>query len=115
MKKITVKLTGENILKRAWLKKKNEKNRDWAQAKELQFNDKGIAEENVEENAEYILSWTLVGTPGDTWSLEVDDPSIYVWNYYSSTSPWKTTKISITKALVRAGYADLRVLKINKE
>jgi hypothetical protein len=115
MKKITVKLTGENILKRAWLKNENEKSRDWAQAKELQFDAKGIAEENVEENVEYILSWTLIGTPGDAWSLEVDEPSVYVWNYYSSTSPWKTTRISIAKSLVSAGYADLRVLRINIE
>lgn len=115
MNKITVKLTGENILKRVWLKNENEKSPDWGQAKELQFDAKGIAEENVEGNVEYVLSWTLIGTPGDAWSLEVDEPSVYVWNYYSSTSPWKTTRISIAKRLVNAGYADLRVLRINKE
>lgn len=110
MKKLVVKLVSQGNLKKAWLTREGQ---DLSQAIELQFNRDGIATQLVEEKAEYILSWMIVGTPGSRWSLDVPEPS-YEWKYYS-TSKWYSTKISIAKALLRASYADLRVIRIMEE
>lgn len=107
MKPITVKLVADGILKKAWLKKEN---RNWLQAKELQFNAQGIATADLEDAVEYSLSWTLVGSPGEAWTLEVDDPAVYQWKYFS-TETWYSTKISLKKELAGAGYTGLRIIK----
>jgi hypothetical protein len=107
MKLITIKLIGEGILKRAWLK---EGNQAWSQAVQLQFDQQGTANADIKEDIEYSLSWALLGTPGDAWTLEVEDPAVYQWKYFS-TSTWFSTKISLNKTLKNTGYTDLRLIK----
>ena len=108
MKNMTIRLSGDGILKKAWIIKQGQK---WDQAEELQINSQGLATKSVIENVEYILSWTLVGTPGASWKLEVQEPPDYQWQYYGS-SRWYSTKISLEKTLSEASYSDLRIIRI---
>ncbi len=110
MESMTVKLAGVGILKKAWVLKEG---RAWGRAEELQFDSQGVASISVDEDVEYSLSWTLIGTPGASWKLEIPSPPLYQWKYYGSAK-WYSTRILIEKSLVKTGYTDLRVIKAQK-
>lgn len=107
MKLMRIVWAGEGILRRVWLLKQGQ---NWDQAQELKINGQGSASALIEQGVEYTLSWTLIGTPGTSWKLEVPDPAEYQWKYYSSER-WHSTKISIDKTLSKTCYSELRIVK----